>query len=392
MSITAESIHWAVDFVARHGDGDLFPKVPETEAIQAYCDYFIGLIGENPLSTIHSRAHRRFIVPKDEISYRQATQLDPQDSILLSAIIYEYGQGIENRRLPATQVFSYRFEPTPQAGLYGGQNAWNEFWEEAYSKSCESSRVLYCDIADFYNQIYHHTVENQLTESGFPSQTVKWIIRLLASTTAGVSRGVPIGPHGIHLIAEASLIPIDNSIAANGIDFIRYADDIVVFCDDAQQARNALAVIAGVLDKQQRLTLQRHKTKFMEPSDFATMCGTMVEDRPISEAEDTVLRLIRKYSGGNPYQTVYYNEISPEDWASLGEDSIRSVILDYIQCDPVDYVRLSWFYRRLTQIGHPGAIDVTFNEFDRLGPCLAAVCTYLASVQTIEAERWKTHW
>src|SRR5262249_5513126 len=148
-----------------------------------------------PLLEFTPGAHRRFIVPKDEVSYRQATQLDPQDSIILSSILFQFGDGIEARRLPSSQVFSYRFNPTEQHGLYDKESSWNEFWTTAAQHGFKSGSVLYCDIADFYNQIYHHTLENQLIQSGLPNQASKWIISLLESATAGVSRGVPIGPH-----------------------------------------------------------------------------------------------------------------------------------------------------------------------------------------------------
>ena len=260
MTLNAVSLEWAIDFVATHSDGDLFPKVLEIGAIQALRNDFVKLVEGKDLSSFSVGAHRRFIVPKDEVSYRQATQLHPQDSILLSAVIHQFGQGIENRRLPANRVFSYRFAPSLQHGLYGSQTAWNNFWTTAHTRSFTCSTVLYCDIADFYNQIYHHTVKNQLIASGFPNQATKWIIKLLESTTAGVSRGIPVGPHGAHLIAEATLIPIDNSMLSTGLTCLRYADDILVFCGSAKAARQALASIASILDKQQRLTLQRHKT------------------------------------------------------------------------------------------------------------------------------------
>lgn len=229
MTLSADSLEWSINFLDKHSDGDIFPKIPEISAILEKKGDFIHLVEGKQLSDFQSKPCRRFIVPKDEISYRQATQLHPQDSILLSAIIYQFGQGIENRRLPATQVFSYRFLPSSDEGLYSSKTAWNDFWTNAYEKANSSSNILVCDIADFYNQIYHHTVENQLADSGLPNQAIKWIKRLLESTTAGVSRGVPIGPHAIHLVAEASLIPIDNSLQSSGLDFIRYVDDIVYF-------------------------------------------------------------------------------------------------------------------------------------------------------------------
>ncbi|MFM5161413.1 hypothetical protein ACEUAT_21065 [Aeromonas veronii] len=194
MTLSRNSIEWAINFVSDHSDGDLFPKIVEIGAIKSKAEEFIQAVENKNLTDFPPKPCRRFIVPKDEISYRQATQLHPQDSLLLSALIHQYGQGIETRRLDNNKVFSYRFRPTADDGLYGNKNAWNEFWKKADVLSRSSNVVLYLDIADFYNQIYHHTVENQLIASGFPNQASKWVISLLESTTAGVSRGVPIGP------------------------------------------------------------------------------------------------------------------------------------------------------------------------------------------------------
>ena len=387
--LTEDSIKWSIDFINKHSDGDLFPKIIEMDAIVNNIDQFVSLTKQKDLNLFSPGAFRRFLVPKDDLSYRQATQLDPQDSILLTAIIHQYGQGIEDRRLSKDIVFSYRFLPDDIHGLYSTQNAWNDFWDKAYEKSNTSKIILYCDIADFYNQISHHTIENQVISSSFSNQATKWIINLLKSTTAGVSRGIPIGPHAMHLLAEAALIPIDNSISSQGFDFIRYADDIIIFCDSDTSARIALATLASIIDKQQRLMLQRHKTKLYQPNEFQTLCIDMVEDRPISSDEDQILKIIKKYSGGNPYQTVSYNEILDEDWESITEDIINKIIYEYINQDEVDYIRLRWFYRRLTQIGHPGAIDISLNEISRLGPCFANICTYLSSIQSIDEERWK---
>lgn len=389
MTLKAASIEWAVDFIQSHSDGDLFPKVLEIEAIISEKAHFVSQIADKDLSAFNPGVCRRFIVPKDEISYRQATQLDPQDSIILSAIIYEYGDLIESRRLSQKWVYSYRFKPTITDGLYSSKTAWNDFWTRASKLSEKAGCILYCDIADFYNQVYHHTAENQLLEAGLPNQAVKWLVSLLESTTEGVSRGVPIGPHPIHLIAESTLIPIDNSLKSGGMKFIRYADDILVFCKSKREARAALATIATVLDKQQRLMLQRHKTKFYEPEEFKKLCLEMIEDRPINANEKTLLALVKKYSGGDPYTTISYSQISATDWASISPAAIHNIIESYINAEYVDYIRLRWFYRRLTQIGHPGAIDVSLDNLERLGPCFSNICVYLGSVQSVAPADWK---
>ncbi len=387
--INQDALRWAVDFIQNHSDGDLFPRICEIKAISDKIDDFINLIAGKDLSQFKPGACRRFLVPKDEISYRQATQLDPQDSILLTAIIYQFGTGIEQRRLDDSIVFSYRFSPDPNYGLYSGKDSWNRFWIKAQEKSSKSEFVLYCDVADYYNQIYHHTLENQLRESGFPNQETNWILDLIKSTTANVSRGVPVGPHPIHLLAEAAMIPIDNSIRTQGFEFLRYVDDILIFCKSKEDANRALARLAVILDKQQRLMLQRHKTKIYNHAEFSRICSSMIEDRPICDEEDKLLNLIKKYSGGNPYANITYNCISQEDWESISEDLISNIIYEYINQDEVDYIRLRWFYRRLTQIGHPGAIEVSLNEMTKLSPCFANICTYLASVQSIDEQKWK---
>ncbi|MCE9662969.1 RNA-directed DNA polymerase [Halomonas sp. M5N1S17] len=388
MTLRSDSIEWAIEFLTLHSDGDIFPKVLEHEAIRASADEFRAKVEGKPLTAFLAKSCRRFIVPKDDISYRQATQLHPQDSILLTAIIHQYGTGIEDRRLEPAQVFSYRFAPNLDEGLYSSKTAWNDFWTSACHKSKSASAILYCDIADFYNQIYHHAVENQLIASGFPNQAVKWIVSLLESTTAGVSRGVPIGPHAIHLIAEATLIPIDNSMKSNGLQFLRYADDIVVFCGSSKAAQSALSLMANILDKQQRLMLQRHKTKVFSPADFQMLCAEMIEDRPINKNEDRLLKIIRKYTGGNPYVSISYNDVKPEDWKRFSGKVIRGIIDEYLSKDEVDYIRLRWFYRRLAQVGHPGALDVSVENIERLGPCLANICTYISSIQSIKPEQW----
>lgn len=386
--LTDESIRWSIDFLIRHADGDIFPKLPEIAAIKENVDHFVSQIAGHTLTEFGPMPCRRFLVPKDEVSYRQATQLHPQDSIILTAIVYQYGAEIEKLRQAYDIVFSNRFSPTDKDGLYFRRGGWNEFWSHAKARAAQVGSVLLCDISDFYNQIYHHTVENQLIQAGLPNQIVKWIMSLLESTTAGVSRGVPIGPHAIHLIAEATMIPIDNSLKQQGIQFLRYVDDIVILSSGRKDSKALLSTLANVLDKQQRLTLQRHKTRLVEAVDFMTLCDQMIEDRPIDDNESDLLEIVSTYSSGDPYQMISYEEIAEEDWKAFSEERVTAVIQEYLDQDPVDYIRLRWFYRRLTQVGHPGALRISIDEIDSLGPCLASICGYIASIRSLEDSDW----
>ena len=384
-----DSIKWAIDCINRHSDGDIFPKIPEISAVADNPDPLISTLSSQAVGNFKPLPCRRFIVPKGDLSYRQATQLHPQDSILLTAIMYEHGETIENHRLPTDKVFTYRFSPEATHGLYGDKNLWNAFWTQARDLSFSHPFILYLDIADFYNQIYHHTVENQLAQCGLPNQSIKWIRELLENTTQGVSRGIPIGPHGIHLIAESTLIPIDNSLVTKDVEFIRYADDFVIACESETEARKLVYDIATTLDKQQRLILQQHKTKISGAKDFQEFCSNMIEDRPISDGEAELLAIIRKYDYGNPYATLTFNQILPEDWKRFETNVVSDIVQEYLSQQPVDYIRLRWFFLRLVQVGHPGALEVLINEFSQLEPCLSSVCFYIAAIQSIPAAKWQ---
>ena len=211
---------------------------------------------------------------------------------------------------------------------------------------------------------------------------------LCESSTAGVSRGVPIGPHAIHLLAEATLIPIDNALNEHGLQFLRYADDIVVFVESRDDARSAFATVAQTLDKQQRLMLQRHKSQIYASSAARDMAVRMIEDQPISEDEADLLRIVEKYSGGDPYRTVWFGDITDEDWLSITQETLDNTVESYLAESFVDYPKLSWFYRRLAQIGHPGALPVTLRRLSILIPCLPSIIAYISSVRTIEAPAW----
>ena len=185
-----------------------------------------------------------------------------------------------------------------------------EFWETCRSRISSNKYAVYLDIADFYNQIYHHNIENQLGEAGFPNQVKKWLMNLLENVTAKVSRGIPVGPHATHLLGELSLFPIDSNLSLKGLDFCRFVDDIIIFCDSYQAAKILIYQIAEILDKQQRLILQRNKTKIYESDEFENHCIKMTRNQPINQNEENILKIIQMYSDSNPYTTINIGQLS----------------------------------------------------------------------------------
>ena len=407
MKLQEDSYRWAIKHLFKESDTDLFPRPVELNIIDEYKEYLVATLVDVELGNYKWNAARRFVVPKDDVAYRIGTQLHLIDSVVLGAIIYQFGGILENRRADENTVFSYRFKPLNDGTLYANKNPWNEFWRACqqeiatkhigYSEEDEEattefeltddySHVVTCDISDFYNQIYLHTIENQLAACGLPNQVQKAVKDLLLSLNANSSRGVPIGPHTSHLLAELSLIPIDKSLRLQGVEYKRYVDDFVFFCNSEKEARIRIQQFAEMLDKEQRLILQGKKTKIFTALEFLNYTQKLLIEDAYYEAEAEIIEIIQRYTGGDPYKKINLEVISDAHLAVLSKKNIVKLLETYLR--DKNFSKLRWFYRRLSQIGLPDAIDYSIQKFEELLPALNDVCLYINSC----AENYESDW
>lgn len=391
MKLNESSIKWAINHLFRYSDTDLFPKPAEFDIINSLGQEAIDLIKEIDVGNSEIGAARRFIVPKEELSYRTATQLDPLDNILLTAIVYEFGNLIEQKRIPASEkkVFSYRFDPTVDYALYNYDISWLQFWDECKIRANGNKYIVTLDIADFYNQIYHHVIENQMIVCGVPNQIKKWVLALFEKVTAKVSRGIPIGPHATHIFSEMSLIPVDNSLSIKGYNFCRFVDDYIFFCNDYDEAKSIVYNMASILDKQQRLILQKQKTKIWEYDEFIKHCDEMIQDRPINQHEREIIDIIRRHSGGSPYLSIDTRNLTNDELKYFNDDIVEKIIEDYLKGNDPNYTRLRWFIRRLSQVGVSCAVKYFINNLEKLTPAISDICHYFISVKDTYSGDWK---
>lgn len=391
MKLEIASLKWALKNIKLYDDTDLFPLPEEFRIIWDDEDKFIGKIKDIDISNYNWNNSRRFIVPKSDTSYRLVTQLYPTDSILLTALIYQIGQKIEDKRIPQSdkRVFTYRFCPSNDGYMYSRNNSWIDYWKEGIRKSGLNSYAVTLDISDFYNQIYHHTIENELGGCGLPNPVIKSINNLLNSTTQRVSRGIPIGPYPVHLLAELSLIPIDDSLLLRGYDFIRFADDYIFFTDSEEKARSIIYEFATILDKEQRLSIQNQKTKILSNDEFRILANDKISNEPISSEEQDLMAMLKRKSGGDPYANIRLYELEPREIALLKSDVLENLLDSYLNTDDIDYSKIRWIYRRLSQVGTPTLIKFSITNFDRLLPAVNDVCHYLLSAKDSYDDDWK---
>jgi hypothetical protein len=384
------SLAWGLKHVLKDGDTDIFPKPFGLAVVKRYSAKFLSKLASIEIESHTWEGPRRLMVPKADLAFRPICQLDPLDSILYAAIIREIGAKIERHRSKNSEqcVFSYRFAPLENGQLYRIQSGWEDFWKTSQALCAQYSHVLITDLADFYNQIYHHTIENQLDECGIDKPYRTSLKRLIANTTEGVSRGIPIGPHPSHLLAEMSLIPIDSFLKGLNVRFCRYVDDIHIFCKSRNHAHEVLYSLVEYLDKTQKLQTNKQKTRILNAAQFAKVCADNAIDKPINTLEQELLVAVRSYTQ-SPYERVPIKKVSVNDLTKLSRQNIESVLKEYIDAPDVDYVRLRWFIRRLTQVGVPGGIPFIVSRFEEFLPAISDVAQYFEAAAGNYKGDWK---
>lgn len=381
MKVSAKSFDWALSHLIEQGDSDLFPLMLEFEAFKHCWLQLRPVLEDLDIEAYHWLGTRRFVVPKDTHTFRIATQLHPLDSLILAAIVHEVGPRIEANRIADAKniVFSYRFLPNSEGRFYAQTNAWESFWDESISRSQKCKFVAVSDITDYYNQIYHHEVENQLKAASVPKEAVHAIIAMLKVMTDSVSRGVPVGPHSIHLIAECALNSIDHSLLSNDRNFCRFVDDIHFFCDSREEAQLALFDFAETLDRHQRLTVQKQKTMIYSAEEFAAHAKKMREDQMINDNEGVLLNAIKRQSKGDPYGSVQVAKLKASEQSVLKKEAIEEIFNKYLAEKTINYQRIGWLFRRLAQTGSPEALGFAITHLSDLLPVIGNLARYVMS-------------
>lgn len=388
-----ESYEWAITHLLKKKDTDLFPQPFEFEAIASFPDDAKKLLQTTDIGSYSWYGGRSAIVPKNVLSFRPATQLDPWDSLILTALIREFGDLIERKRIAYRNeiVFSYRFFPIKNEGeLYDRDADWPSFWSKSRERAANiGGYVAIADVSSYYNQIYHHTLENQLQVAGVPQEAAKSVIRLCSKITQGVSRGIPVGPHATHLLAECAFDPIDQSLLTEGYTFCRFVDDIHIFCKTWEKAQIAFYDLADILDKQQKLSLQSHKSLILSADEFITYADSIITEAPHSTLEKDVIEVIDRYSNGDRYRNIDFAVLTPDDLNILSQQNLETLLNSYLARNEPNFIRIRWFFRRLAQVGVPGAVPLAVTKLEQFSPAIADLAGYLLSAKNNYTGAWR---
>lgn len=222
----------------------------------------IKSLGVTPISYV--------LVPKKELfDFRKCALIQPLDELKYLSLVIQIADKIEIMRISKSKnnIFSYRFKP--QKGyLFDPNYNFTSFREYVSKKSNQHNInvVVSCDIGNFYDRLNLHRLECILSSNEkIDKKIVHQINELLLFWSNRDSYGLPVGSNASRILAEASLIEVDNYLISKKIDFCRFVDDYRIFAKDAVTAHHSLSVLVDRLNKE-GLFLNTSKTEIKDVS------------------------------------------------------------------------------------------------------------------------------
>ena len=197
-----------------------------------------------------------FRVPKSAFTSRPAALLSFSDRLSYEAM----GDWISHQldsALPAGVLWPRR----------RGETATRQFL--AVHEKFKTPYVVKTDISAFYEVVDHGILAVFLARYlGLSTPRVHALQNFL-DAVMGSQLGLPQGPPASDLFASAFLLPVDLSIAAEGWNYVRYADDYMIGATSLADARRKLETIEQLLHGV-GLRLSDEKTMIMKRSTFSS--------------------------------------------------------------------------------------------------------------------------
>jgi len=380
-SLSRDSLSWALAHVLRFGDTDVLPVPFEFQAIRAHQRDVVDYLAQVDLETHETRPQNRALAPKATHGFRAVAQLDPYDTLLFTAMVYEEGQRIESFRVAKEKriACSYRLEILPDGQIFSKKNGWPDFYQR--SKELDDpllyGYVLCTDISDYYNQIYHHRIRNALETAGVNQNRSRNIERLLGTLTAKQSRGIPIGPVASALLAEVCLSDVDGFLLRKNVTHTRYVDDFRIFVPDRSSAIKALHDITEYLYTSHRLSLQGAKTHILTLAEFVERELPRPEDLETESKTAFVRNMLESATYAVPFDELDELELPPGFDFEATTSALNELFEKSLATTPINVGLARYVLRRATAIRSRTNLPMLLANLERCLSMLPDVINYL---------------
>lgn len=225
---------------------------------------------------------RRFPLPKSDGTNRGLTVLSPIAELALRTYVGRCSSAIraaidEGRvlnglvRRPGPGWFSADFKD---------QHRRRRELQRMYYGADSTQAVGFLDVKNFFPSCRHDWLGLKLGELGAPVGAAEVLVAMF-SLLFPSERGLPIGFEGSGPLANLFLTPLDAALCAEGLDFVRWTDDVDVFLLDPARGPEVLDLARDML-RDAHLRLNDSKSCVLPK-------GPAAEDRLLDPARDSVL-------------------------------------------------------------------------------------------------------
>jgi group II intron reverse transcriptase/maturase len=134
---------------------------------------------------------------------------------------------------------------------------------------------------------------------------------LFEKTELGMPQGGPLSP----LLSNIMLHELDKELERRGHRFVRYADDLMIFCKSKRSAKRTLENIVPFIEGKLYLRVNREKTKVAQISKVEYLgygfyrskgkCRLRVHPKSVAKMKDKLRELTQRSNGwGNEYRAI----------------------------------------------------------------------------------------
>ena len=220
--------------------------------------------------------------------------------------------------------------------------------------------VVDLDLAKFFDTVNHSKLLQLLSEKIKDGRVISLIHKFLRApvledgkstpNTIGTPQGGPISP----TLANIMLNELDKKLEERGHPFVRYADDMMIFCKSRKSAERTLANIKPFIEKKLFLKLNEEKTKiryigstdvkFLGFGFYLTKEGK-VKARPHQKSKDKCVKRLKEITRRNRGQSL-------EAFRKQLSEFVRGWVNYFLRSDMTKFVRKTdeWLRRRIRQI------------------------------------------
>ena len=281
-TLSKPSVERAIDHLVRHGDTDILPLMVENVFLYEARAEIANELAQLDLNSFSPLQAIEVIAPKSRYGFRIVHQLPVLETILFTATMIELGAELEQAKRPIGEFgpFAYRFDVLAQPSLFSENHAYKDWlqWQRQYIRDGRFSEVIFTDIADFYQRIYLHRLDNILDLATAKKGLKAFVIKLIKQVRSRQSHGIPVGGSAARILAEVALCDTDSALAGEGYEFTRYMDDYRLFLTFDQQPYQVLAFLAEQLATSDGLSLNAQKTKLMPIDEYKTYLDSQLAD------------------------------------------------------------------------------------------------------------------